>query len=100
MTVRFSARADADIIGIKAYIAADNASRATTFARELVLSCLAIGEVPLAHRKISRTRLTEVRRKNHKGYAIIYRIGGSTIEIVRVLHGARDIARILRAEDR
>ena len=99
MKLLFSKQADADPVGIKAHIASDNPSRAGTFTRELAMSCHAILDAPLAYAVVDDARFSRLRRKSHKGYVIFYAVAGDTVEIVRILHGARDIPRILRTDE-
>lgn len=94
MKVRFSPEADADLADISAYISRDNPARARTFTQELVLACVALGEMPLGF-PLLRVEPSGLRRKVHGGYLIIYRVAEEWVEIVRILHGARDVDRLL-----
>lgn len=96
MRVIFTARAENDLLEIKTYIASDNSARAASFRRELAQACIAIGDLPLGCPTLIGTRFVGLRRKNFHPYAIIYKATGTIVEIIRILHGARDIPRVLR----
>jgi toxin ParE1/3/4 len=93
MRVRFSEDADADLESIQAFIRRDNPERAVTFARDLALAAIAIGDVPQAYPRLGSAADPDLRRKTHGSYLIIYRVR-EQVEIVRILHGARDILRV------
>jgi plasmid stabilization system protein ParE len=95
MNVRFSGDSRADLETIEAYIRRDNPDRALTFIRELALSAIAIGTTPEAYPALASAAGWGLRRKVHGNYLIVYRLRGGEVEIVRILHGARDIAQIL-----
>lgn len=99
MNVRFSGEARADLARIEAYIRLHNPRRSVSFARELVASCKSIGDVPLGFPVIASRASSELSRKVHKHYLIIYTVRERTVQIVRVLHGAQDVGRILFADE-
>ena len=97
-------RADKDLGDIAEYIAADSLDHAIRFlfaARQtmefLTTSPRAGAEYELA----SGRRLKGLRKwgvRGFRNYLILYRVGNETIEIVRVVHGARDIPTLLQDE--
>ena len=93
MNVLFSEDADADLESIQAYIRRDNPERALTFARDLALAAIAIGDVPEAYPRLGSATDPDLRRKTHGSYLIIDRIRAQ-VDIVRILHGAHDILRL------
>ena len=95
MKVRFSENAEADIAAVEPFIWADHPDRALTFARELAVSAIAIGDAPLAYPLLHRSPSAGLRRKVYKSYLIIYRVRVREVEIVRILHGSRDFSRVL-----
>ena len=99
MRVRFSREADTDLAAIRAYISLDNPRRAEIFTRQLVTACLAIADAPLGWTLIPRYERLGLRRKSYRQYLIFYRVHPDRIEIVRVLHGRRDVDRILSEPD-
>jgi len=89
MKVVLTQAALADLRDIGHWIALDNPERAVTFVRELGEKCLDLGEHPLLY-PLAPEIGQEVRKRRHQRYLILYRIAGSRIEILHVVHGARD----------
>lgn len=95
MACVFSPEAEADLQGIGDYIAADSPGRALSFVRELRERCRAIAAHPRA--APLRPEYGEgYRVAPHRQYLIIYREVGPGVRVVRVLHGMRDVRRLLR----
>jgi plasmid stabilization system protein ParE len=91
--------ADRDIRDIVTYIAADNRKAAETFGRELWLTFERIGSTPYSGRAVRgfgvALRVARVSSRFRR-YLIFYRvIDDASVEVVRILHGARDIAGLL-----
>jgi len=81
----------ADLEAITLYIAADNLARATTFVEELRATAAQTIERPRSFP--ARDDLVPGLRVARHGRYLIFFIGaGDEIHIVRVLHGARDLA--------
>src|SRR5947208_7397332 len=100
-SVRKSPKARRDLAEIAAYIAFDNPSAADRFliAAEDAFDKLARIPGMGALREFSDPKLKDLRSwpiKRFRNYLIFYRPVKDGIEIVRVLHGARDIERVLR----
>lgn len=88
-----SAEAEADLEEIADYIAQDNPQRAVTFIDEIRGRFEAIGRNPLAY--VARPEVDKgVRACVHGHYVIFYYVADTTVEIARVLHGARNIVRL------
>lgn len=89
MKIRWSKRAIEDLTAIRRYIAADNPRAAQQLAR-----AIAVGAENLsAHPQIGRpSHVPNVRELIVPGlpYLIAYRVREDTIEIIAILHGARD----------
>jgi len=91
MRVVFSVLAERDLQGIADYIAADNLRRALAFVRELRVHCARIAAAPLAWPE--RPELgAGIRSSSHGRYVIFFRVRQGQLLIVRILHGARDLA--------
>lgn len=88
-------KAEADLVAIGDYIAADNPGRAVTFIDELLDSCLGLADMPRGFPLVPRYERHGIRRRNHDRYAIFYRIEGELIQVLHIAHGAQDYARIL-----
>lgn len=95
MKVVVTTDAQADLSGIKAHIAQHNPSRAVSFTRELLRICRGIGRVPHGSPILTGREGDALRRRVFGAYLIVYRVDDDSIQIVRVLHGARDLERLL-----
>ena len=93
LTVLPAALADLEAIGD--HIAADNPSRALTFVAEIEARIGRIPDAPGAStpRDDLHPGLRSVR---HGRYGIYFLVLDQEIRVVRVLHGARDLPRVLR----
>jgi plasmid stabilization system protein ParE len=89
----------ADLQSIGDWIAADNPSEAAEFIKLLRERCLRIGEFPLAFPLVPRLAELGVRRRPVGDYLIFYRIHDSRVEVLHVLHGARDYEPLLFPRD-
>jgi toxin ParE1/3/4 len=97
MRVRLTPLAEADIEGIGDRIAERNPARAVTYVRELRGRCLSIGEFP--HAGPPRPQWGEgVRIAVHGKYLIVYRVRDEAVQILRVVHGARDLDALFEDE--
>jgi plasmid stabilization system protein ParE len=93
-----SASAEADIRNIGDWIARDNPVRAASFVRELRDACETLADMPRAFPLVSHRAKPGIRRKSYRNYLIFYSIGKTRVEVLHVLHGARDYERILFPE--
>jgi toxin ParE1/3/4 len=89
MRVVFTPAALRDLREIGDYIALDNRKRARTFVAELRAACRSLEtdsrRYPLLH------ELTVIRRMPIGNYLVLYGAFDDRIQIVRVIHSARDI---------
>ncbi len=99
MKVTITEAAYADLSTIGRYILDHNPVKALSFVEELQQACLQLGEMPGAFAELQLPTLKGIRRRPHGNYLIFYRIGASTIEVLRILHGARDYENILSPEE-
>ncbi|HEX4129245.1 MAG TPA: type II toxin-antitoxin system RelE/ParE family toxin [Pirellulales bacterium] len=87
--VVFSPRAANDLDEIFIYVAADNLSAASRLIQMLEEACMLFGEHPAIGQR--RTEFSgEIRSFSRGSYVIFYRVTADRVEIVRILHGARD----------
>ena len=94
--LRFSERARYDLIEIGNFIARDDTAAAAQFVSELEKRCLLLAARPFAGR--ARDELIPgLRSVPHGRYVIFYRPTEDRVQIVRVLHGARDLPRALQS---
>lgn len=92
---RFSPEAFRDIDEIWEYIAEDNLDAADRVRDEIFTACQRLAEMPgMGH---LREDLADepLRFWPVYSYLIIYRPESKPLEVVRVLHGARDVKRLL-----
>jgi plasmid stabilization system protein ParE len=89
MKVVLTQSALADLRDIGHWIALDDPRRAVTFVRELGEKCLGLADRPLLYPLAPETG-QGVRKRRHQRYLILYRIARGRIEILHVVHGARD----------
>lgn len=95
MIVVLTAAAEADLDAIAEWIAREHPERAFSFIAELRQRCESLADAPLAYSLVPRFEHAGVRRRVYRNYLIFYRITGETIEVLHVLHGARDYEPIL-----
>jgi toxin ParE1/3/4 len=94
---RLAPKASADLDQIAAFIARDNPLRAATFVEELLSVCRRIPTHPENYPRRS-TLGAGLRVAIHKSYLVFFRILPEEIRIERVLHSARNAARLFRDE--
>ena len=93
---RLSPEASQDIIEIYEYIAQDSIEAAERVRVELLEAMRGLAQMPgKGHRREDLTKWP-VLFWTVRSYQIIYRTGGEPVDIVAVLHGKRNIRRILK----
>jgi toxin ParE1/3/4 len=97
VVITMSARLDVD--EIVRHIATESVERALGLADELMDRCLELGDFPKAYPLVPRYEGQGVRRRAHGNYLIFYRIQAKQVEVLRVVHGARDYERFLFPSD-
>ena len=95
MKLVFTDEAKADLLHIGESIAKDNPVRAFTFVDELEGRCARLTGMPRAYPLVPRHENSGVRRVPHGDYLIFYRVTADTVEILHILHGARDYEPIM-----
>lgn len=98
-SVVFYREAQEDANSIAHYIAKDNLAAATRFLDELDDLCEMLIKTPnIGSKRVFKNSQFEDMRvlplKKFPNYLVFYRLQESTIEIVRVIHGARDLPRL------
>jgi toxin ParE1/3/4 len=90
MQATFTREARADLREIALRIADHNPVRAFSYVDEIDARCLRIGEFP--HAGPPRPQWGEgIRIAIHGKYVIVYRVRDETVQVLRVVHGARDL---------
>jgi toxin ParE1/3/4 len=93
--LRIAAAARADMDSIGEFIRRDNPIRAETFIEEIAAKIETIAERPFSFR--ARPDLKpRFRSAIHGSYVIVFQVVDEQIEILRVMHGARDIQALFR----
>ncbi|WP_162923250.1 MULTISPECIES: type II toxin-antitoxin system RelE/ParE family toxin [Burkholderia] len=98
MIVRLSDFAIDELEAVADDIARDNPQRAVTFVQEIRDKCMSLAAMPLAFPLVPRFERHGVRHRVYGNYQIFYRVVGdppTRIDILHILHGARDYASIL-----
>lgn len=97
-TVVWSPQTEADLIEIWLYGAREHSpSDADQHLRDIYVSCTRLGDWPYSGRARSEI-IPGLRSLSVPPHVVFYRVTGSTVEIVRVLHGRRDIEVIFADE--
>jgi toxin ParE1/3/4 len=96
MSYRLLPAARIDLIEIADFIALDNPARALSFIAEIEAIMSTIAERPGSFP--ARDELAAgLRSARHGRYLIFFVTGDDMVQIVRVLHGARDLPRVFDA---
>ena len=98
MIVVVTAEAEADLDQITTYIAERSIEIALNFVQELREKCKSLADAPRGYPLVPRLEHLGIRRHPFGNYLIFYRVGTNAIEVVHVLHGARDYERLLFPE--
>jgi toxin ParE1/3/4 len=87
----WSPEAEQDLLDIWSYLAREASfTVADTQIRDIVHACQLLGDHPLAGR-LREELAPMLRSVAANPYVVFYRLTGKAVEIVRVLHGRRDI---------
>jgi toxin ParE1/3/4 len=88
----------ADLEETARWIAADNPKRAETFIDELRRICAGLARRPERFPIAASVDGQAVRKRVHRGYLIFYRVRAGQVEVVRIVHGARNWAALFASE--
>lgn len=99
MKVIISDAAYTELLKIARWIKLDNPSRAERFVSEIYDRCQNLRDMPKAFPLVPRWEEQGIRRRPFGDYLIFYRINGDVIDVLHIMHGARDYAAILFAEE-
>ncbi|MBF0321788.1 MAG: type II toxin-antitoxin system RelE/ParE family toxin [Magnetococcales bacterium] len=95
MRVVITNAAKADLVEIGEFIRPHNPTRAATFVDELLDRCAALADKPRAYALVPRYERHGIRRYAYRDYLIFYRIAEDLVEIIHIIHGARDYDSLL-----
>ena len=99
MKVVFSEKAERDLEEIADWIARGNPERARTFVIEFVKAAKSVGRAPRSYSFVDKSRDPHLRRRVHESYLIFFDVGRDAVEILHIVHGARDYALIVFTSD-
>jgi toxin ParE1/3/4 len=99
MDVIISDAAYAELLQIGRWIKLDNPSRAEKFISEIYDKGQSLREMPRAFPLLPRWEEQGIRRRSYGDYLIFYRVNGDVIDVLHILHGARDFEAILFPEE-
>jgi toxin ParE1/3/4 len=94
-----TAEAESDLERIATYIAEQSPKIALNFVRELRGKCESLADAPRGYPLVPRHEHLGICRRSFGNYLIFYRVGPKAIEVVHILHGARDYERLLFPEN-
>ncbi len=101
MRVRITGPACGDLTAIGDRIAEEaGKNRARLFVLDLRERCLGLERMPERFALLSGFEDRGVRRRVCGNYLIVYRVKDGAVEILRILHGARDYERLLDEDPR
>ncbi len=93
MKVFWTQTAEGHLEGIYAYIAQDSEKYALLTVDRLTSRSRQIGAFPLSGRRVPEYDTDEIREIIEGQHRVIYRIKSDQIDVLAVIHGARDIFR-------
>ena len=96
MKIVYSAAAKADLVEIGIWLEQEGHVRSQDFIDELIDACDLLADMPRAFRAIFRRAKLPIRRKPYRNYLIFYSVGRDAVEILHVIHAARNYEAILR----
>ena len=99
MIVVITAEAEADLEQIAAYVAEQSPQNALNLIRELRRRCESLLDAPRGYPLVPRYEETGIRRRPFGQFLIFYRVGQDAIEVIHILHGARDYESLLFPEE-
>jgi toxin ParE1/3/4 len=83
-----------DLRELHAYIARDSETYASGFVERIILAADRLADYPKVGRVVPETNDENVRELLYQRYRIIYRVKGDRIEMLSIIHGARDLEEI------
>jgi plasmid stabilization system protein ParE len=93
--IRWSLKALNSFEEICSYIASDSKYYASLFAKRIIAIIKDIPKFPQAGRVVPEYNNKKLREKIYQNYRIVYRIKKNYIEIVAIIHSARQIENII-----
>ena len=99
MIVTITAEAEADLEQIAIYVAEQSPKSALELVRELRERCESLLDAPRGYPSVPRYEHLGIRRRSLGRFLIFYRVSTDAIEVIHILHGARDYESLLFPEE-
>src|SRR5437870_3309641 len=96
--VRWSLTASDDLQELENFIARDSALHAINFIDRIVESAERSQKSPQLGRVVPEFGRTDLREVIFNGYRIVYLFRNDAVTVLRVVHGARDLAQLVQKE--
>ena len=96
--VRWTLAAEQDLQAIELFISRDSPLRAAAFVDRLIQSADVLEHTPLLGRIVPEFNDQDLRELIFRGYRLVYVHHEDRAEILRVVHGARDLRELYRRE--
>jgi toxin ParE1/3/4 len=96
--VLWSLTATDDLQDLEDFIARDSILYAIDFVDRIVEAGERLGQNPLLGRVVPEFGRSKLRELLFRGYRIVYLLKEDSVTILRVVHGARDLADLVRRE--
>jgi len=88
-----------DLRDIRDFVSIDSPAQADRLIDQLLAASETIGDTPLAWSCVPRHESSGVRRRVTGSYLIFYRVVRDRIDVLHILHGARDYDAIIFPDD-
>lgn len=99
MKIILGPTARADLADIAQWIARDNPTRAQSFIDELEQKCAGLSSHPLRFPIVRRGAGFVIRKRVHGHYLIFYQLFEAHIEVMRIVHSARDWTKLINGDE-
>jgi len=98
--IKWTEKSSFDLQSIHEYISKDSKIYAVRFVKSLVKATKRLEDMPLSGRIVPEFENKEFREIIFRNYRIVYRLVGrnNDVEILAVVHGARDMKRLISKE--
>lgn len=98
--IKWTAKASSHLQAIHDYIAIDSKTYASRFIKSLIKTTIKLEKMPRCGRIVSELESYGFREVIFQNYRIVYRVkeGRNDVEILAVVHGAREIKTVFREE--
>ena len=96
--VRWSMTAESDLRQIEEFIAKDSPVHAVNFVGRLVESAEMLQATPMLGRIVPEFSRRNLRELLVRQYRVVYLFRNDTVTVLRVVHGARDLVKLIQRE--